>query len=582
MWLPPHLAPSEVVFLTGAGISADAPTNGPIGNELTARALSHAFLPGTLEEVRLGYATLGFDKWRVPRLEAVLEIASQVHGPQVLDDLLEDLTSARPNELHRFFAEHVLAGGGHLTANFDIAIERARPGVDVLHFHGSLAAGTAGLGATLSRIERGFTDDVEAQVRNVLQGRRRTLVVAGYSGLDFFDMDQFIAKHADALRNSIRHTIWISHDHTAAFGEMTAVASTGPPMFTTLAEAGVDCTTVRAQTVSVLDALARRWGLSPLGTPCRDDVDWTPRAALAETDCAEATRRLYLHMGMYGSHSRLLARNPELGARVSHHDLAEIAWQEGRLSDAKKHWSDVFAGSTDERVARRLERVAACAWDAGAYLRAYATVLVAIRSARRSGDAEALALTLELQARILVHMSRLPDLRWLVTERHKQAVASRLRAVVDTNTFGSGIKPRFLDAAELLVSDPERRHDTKTKSASVRAGTSTWSDTFVQYESMSGTLDYRRGEMRRAVASGKNQMTSEWLDRYRQSAEFLGKRAAFSTTPLLPGAAAIFPWSDGVRLLLRRSKATPWHRLRMSAIFTARHLRERSGHMAHD
>ncbi|MDP3984888.1 MAG: hypothetical protein Q8Q52_07805 [Acidimicrobiia bacterium] len=249
----PDLAPADVVFLTGAGISANAPTNGPVGYELTTRALSNAFLPETLEEVQRGYEALGFGAGRMPRVEAILEIAARVHGQEVLEDLLEDLAVARPNEFHRFFAEHVLAGGGHLTANFDTAIERAVVGAEVLHFHGSLAFGTAGLGATLSRIERGFPDEVGAELRELLVGQHRhTLVVAGYSGLDFFDMDPFITAHADELRNSIDRLIWIEHAHAAPEGLFTQVEWSGPPMLATLARAGVECTMVQAQTASLL------------------------------------------------------------------------------------------------------------------------------------------------------------------------------------------------------------------------------------------------------------------------------------------------------------------------------------------
>ncbi|MDP3952947.1 hypothetical protein [Microbacterium sp.] len=260
-------------------------------------------------------------------------------------------------------------------------------------------------------------------------------------------------------------------------------------------------------------------------------------------------------------------------ARVALSDLAEIAWQEGRLDDARKYWEGVFAGPGDERRSRRLERVAACAWDSGAYLRALATALVAVRAARRAADPEALALCLELQARILVHMSRLPDLRWMVTARQKARVAAQLRTLVTSNTFGSGVRPRFLDAAELLVSDPEARSARRPGAATKPQAAAMWSESFVQYESLSGTLDFRRGEMRRAVATGTEVMTREWLGNYQHGARFLGKSAALHTAPLLPGAAPFFGWSEGARLLLLRSRATPWHRVRMVALFTTRRLR---------
>lgn len=170
-------------------------------------------------------------------------------------------------------------------------------------------------------------------------------------------------------------------------------------------------------------------------------------------------------------------------------------------------------------------------------------------------------------------MSRLPDLRWMVTARQKERVAAQLRSVVTKIAFGAGVRPRFLDAADLLVSDPESRTARRPEAALKPRTEAMWSESFMQYESLSGTLDYRRGEMRRAVTTGTAVMTAEWLANYQRAAQFLGKSAAFNTTPILPGAAPLFGWFEGAQLLLSRSKATPWHRLRMLGLFTSRRLR---------
>jgi len=55
VWVAPNLDPREVVFLSGAGISSNAPTNGPLGHDLTQRALDHAFLPGVSETIACVY-----------------------------------------------------------------------------------------------------------------------------------------------------------------------------------------------------------------------------------------------------------------------------------------------------------------------------------------------------------------------------------------------------------------------------------------------------------------------------------------------------------------------------------------------
>ena len=65
--------PDRVVFWSGAGISGDAPTQGPLGWALTDRALEQAFdAPSLLAPLREAYHALGLERVR-PRLESVLD-----------------------------------------------------------------------------------------------------------------------------------------------------------------------------------------------------------------------------------------------------------------------------------------------------------------------------------------------------------------------------------------------------------------------------------------------------------------------------------------------------------------------------
>ena len=129
-------------FWTGAGISRDLPTGGPVGNELADRAFGHAFAVDTLNIVLSYYKALQVSRSR-PRLETILDVVHRVHGFPVLIDLLSDLQAPQPNGMHYFFAAHIRAGGRHITANFDPGIECAAAAdgqeAAVLHFHGSLA-----------------------------------------------------------------------------------------------------------------------------------------------------------------------------------------------------------------------------------------------------------------------------------------------------------------------------------------------------------------------------------------------------------------------------------------------------------
>ncbi len=149
-----NVAPDRVVFWTGAGISFAAPTWAPGGITLVERALTSFFEPGFLSRLRGYYGALDLAR-KHPRLETVLDVVRRIHGVDALADLLSDLRQAQPNELHRFFADHLNLGGRHITANFDTCIEACHA-ENITHFHGSFQDGADALGATLARIQRGF------------------------------------------------------------------------------------------------------------------------------------------------------------------------------------------------------------------------------------------------------------------------------------------------------------------------------------------------------------------------------------------------------------------------------------------
>ena len=72
--------PGRVTFWSGAGISGDPPTQGPLGYALTDRSIEQVFEPAVLLEALLGaYAALDLTRTR-PRLESVLDAAAAEHG----------------------------------------------------------------------------------------------------------------------------------------------------------------------------------------------------------------------------------------------------------------------------------------------------------------------------------------------------------------------------------------------------------------------------------------------------------------------------------------------------------------------
>ena len=132
------LEPEQVVFWSGAGISADAPTRGPLGNTLVRRALTAYFQDGIYDALQDVYRTIDAPNAAYrPRLETVLDVAVGQYGLDVLADALSDLVAAAPNANHTFFGAHAAAGGYHVTANFDTCVERAGADVGgrVFHIH---------------------------------------------------------------------------------------------------------------------------------------------------------------------------------------------------------------------------------------------------------------------------------------------------------------------------------------------------------------------------------------------------------------------------------------------------------------
>lgn len=562
-WSVPVIDPESVVFLTGAGISADAPTHGPIGLELTRRALDYAFLSETLDEVREVYArVLPNGSRELPRLEAVLEIAAQVHGVDVLEQLLADLVDATPNALHRFFREHLQRGGRHVTANFDSLIELGSADVKPLHFHGALDGSPQQferLGARLSLLERGFDPAMRDRLRSALLGTPNpTLVFVGYSGLDFFDVDPFLAGVSGDFAKAGGAVVWMTHDHLAARGRLVALGEheDAPPALRLLRAAGVPTVEVRGLTRSLLDAFARQWGISPLRARPSNARRLSLRP-LPITARAEASRRLYLHMGLYLSHERLVGRHPLLSRNAGPAVQAEIAWQQGRYRRALHHWRASYAGADAATKSRRVERQAAVLWVRGSYLRAYLTSRRAVRFAVASRNEDAVAAALETQARILIHAGRTPDLRWFSTPSRRDRLATRIRTLSAGRRFGTHLEVRLRDVLALLARDPERV-GAKTDGADAPDG----SEVFNQYESLSSALDYRRGRKRARVAEGKETMSREWLEDFENAAELLGKTAAIKSLPTLPGATEYYT-APRALWLLATAPATVWHRMRL-------------------
>lgn len=276
------VAPQDVLFWTGAGISYDAPTCGPLGGELTERALSHLFEPDCLSDIRDCYRELSIAR-PYPRLETVLDVVRRIIGVDAFIDVLSDLIQPQPNDLHGFFARHLDAGGKHATANFDDCIERSLPttiGSQIIHFHGSFVGDPTGerLGATLGVIQRGFPADLSEQLRQALAAAD-VIVFAGYSGYDAFDVGPFLRSLGPGRELAGKRIVWVrfrpSGDDLVTLRDDESQDERVRESFARLVSAGANCWEVEGELRACLAALADGWswpapalhGPAPCSTP---------------------------------------------------------------------------------------------------------------------------------------------------------------------------------------------------------------------------------------------------------------------------------------------------------------------------
>jgi hypothetical protein len=179
----------------GRGAGDDVRRLGRREPDTLARTLGYHALSGWL--IPAVCDRTGIRRARPPRLETVLDVALRRYGSRA-DPVLDDVRRAPPNWNHHFFAAHLAAGGIHITANFDSCIENAYaeatgdplPNARIEHFHGSLSGTStvADLGATLHRIEGGFTDDYADHLVGLVTSAP-VAVLVGNSGSGFFNVD---------------------------------------------------------------------------------------------------------------------------------------------------------------------------------------------------------------------------------------------------------------------------------------------------------------------------------------------------------------------------------------------------------
>ncbi|MFI1414724.1 hypothetical protein ACH4Y0_33060 [Streptomyces sp. NPDC020707] len=586
------LRPDQVLLWSGAGISVEGPTSLPSGPELTRRVFDTFFEAGALATVLTYHQAIGLHTNplcasdislpapQLPRLETALDAAARARpgGSPDTFDILDDVRKAAPNRLHAFAAGHIALGGRHVTANFDTCIEHAyetrqgRPVPDgaVHHFHGSFAHSpdSRELGATLSRIQTGFPEDEAERLYQLLRAHRAVIVI-GYSGSDYFDVDQLVARlPSDGLRGL--RLLWVMHSgHPAHVPDQDTV-----PLQFLLREAGADVHIVCGRTDQLLTQVARGWGLPAPADPLpRAPAD--PQLRVTDAERHRASFLLYRSLGLHNEVRRLLRKGGiSVDDPVEQRAVcSQLLWEAGAWNTLRRMWWHAPADGPDRHI--RAERIGACLWAQGRLLPAWMWLR---RQRSKVSDDPAAAYALEETVnRVIEHMHRTPDLRFL-----GRLLLARMSAAGTHDGIGPGSdEQQRYEIAFRALQDVRDSLDALRRGAP-RADhhhaeqSSTW---FRESGDLQGMLSYRHRALRDGYRPDNRGAGDEALgESYRQLLTanlFLGSMAGAWRTALLPGAHRVFSVHEFLFALTTLQYGW-WHRFRLLAWYLPRRLRHRS------
>lgn len=570
-------SPSECVILSGAGISVDGPSCIPPGLGVTRRVLVEAAgltsdeiaqLAGLFEECRMPG---GF-----PRFETVLGAAAESLGEEGLAILLRDIIDISPNDLHSFFATHLAAGGKHITANIDCGIERAGASVGVIHFHGATDGGDdlRRLGITLRNVEDGFPVAMEEALRTVLlSSSTRAIVVVGYSGSDYFDMTPFLEGLSLNRDLAGKKVLWFEfdpHDARLRVDEShLAPTSTTSETIQLLRTAGAVVAVVRGNVRSGLERLAVHWGLPP-GNLSAAPVDCGALAAASFSPRQQTSVRVTLfdRLGHLPGLELEERRDPWSQEWAAVHAMAD--WNRGRYRAAAARWQQCFNEDLDRDLLRE-ERAVACNWVSGRYLRAMLGLrrLLAELETTRSVSVSTRLVIADTGARLWEHVRRIPDVRWLATDRLRRRLLATLPTIDEA--MSAQLSPDVLDRLRVAHTkvDPAFRSAVDLE-ALLRSAY----DRNSQSSSIVRTHNYLQGSVRQSASSGRESdadILRLW-DAWRR----LGAHGETVRLLTVPGSTQVL----GVRNSLKHVWSSEvdyafYHRIRIMVLITALHFRRR-------
>lgn len=229
---------SDFTIWVGAGVSASEPTCLPMGNQLNEFLLSNYYLNSnkiSRHWKKINNIIEDISQWNLthslpyPRLELIIECAMYTERYLFPDNKFTcgfksfDLVS--PNIAHECLSMMYHYGAKIMTANFDIAIEKAYQNKygdkieyvkgkhscaviakgqnknEIIHFHGTSLSGFY-MGATLTNMINSMDSDIIKKIKKCFHKGKINLFL-GYSLSDVYDVNEVLLKIKDSKNQAI-------------------------------------------------------------------------------------------------------------------------------------------------------------------------------------------------------------------------------------------------------------------------------------------------------------------------------------------------------------------------------------------
>ena len=416
------------------------------------------------------------------------------------------------------------------------------------------------MGARLSVIETGLPASIQTELRSIISNSD-LLVIVGYSGLDYFDVDPFwhVSSNEGLLTGKV--VLWVEHEQSGwVIGEDPDKPH---PQLEGFTAGGAEVYVIRAPTAAVLSGLAVNWSLPTLEAPPPREVRGEIELGLSPRARERATTRLLSVMGLHDSvRQRLAGRSLD---REEHEWAASAAWTAGRYRESAEHWAEARPDGDAEDAAVRTERHAAALWLRGELRHSRRELVAGLKRAELYGvSPEERLVMAETLGRVLVHMTRLPDTRFLVTSGRRHEALCYLDRAQDGLSGPLGVQ---------MTARIDGVRESLTGGAPLRAAEEPVRD-FKQSEALLAMLNYRHAELRKRAIDGE---AVDPIEYRRQAADFLciGDNGDAVRVALLPGAEPAFS-PKSVWQGFRSVDFTWWHRVRLFTAWYGRRTLRRS------